>query len=321
MTPPVLFLIFNRPDLVEQSFARIRDARPTQLFIAADGPRHERENEMELCNQCREIIEQVDWDCEVKTLFRDKNLGCRVAVSEAITWFFEHVEEGIILEDDCVADPSFFPFCAELIEKYRHDERVMCITGNNFQNGIQRGAASYYFSIYNHCWGWASWRRAWSKFDADLSTWSVLKQNSFPGGFHQTFVADYWRNIFDQVQAKGIDSWAYVWTYSCWAQSGVTATPSTNLVSNIGFDDRATHTQDPCSRQNRVAAEPISFPMIHPELVSRNVRADRFVESNVFAVQPPISVFGRITRRIGTVSRAAKNFLMMQHPKKKTLEF
>lgn len=169
-TPPVLFLVFNRAHTTVRVFEAIRQARPARLYVAADGPRPVREGEAERCAEVRRIATNVDWDCEVHTLFRDENLGCRHAVSSAITWFFVYEEEGIILEDDCIPNQSFFLYCAELLERYRDDERIMCITGDNFQKTMEGYPFGYYFYIYNHCWGWASWRRAWSHYDADLVT-------------------------------------------------------------------------------------------------------------------------------------------------------
>lgn len=284
MTPPVLFLIFNRPDLVAQSFTQIRVAKPKQLFIAADGPRADRDGEDEACRKSREIINQVDWDCEVKTLFRDENLGCRDAVSLAITWFFNHVEEGVILEDDCVADASFFSFCSELLKHYRNDERVMCITGNNFQGGQKRGDTSYYFSIYNHCWGWASWRRAWALYDKQLSNLPELTEQRFLDGFQRSAAAKHWQNCFDLVRRGKIDSWGIVWTFTCWANSGLTAVPNSNLVKNIGFDERATHTTMNSLPNANLPTVPVSLPFVHPRAVVRNQLADRWTEDNHFQI-------------------------------------
>ena len=161
ISTPVLFLIFNRPELTEKVFQKIQDAQPKYLFVAADGPRDNKYGEKDLCEKTRAVVlENITWECEVKTLFRTENLGCRTAVSSAINWFFENVEEGIILEDDTVPDNSFFSYCQALLEKYRNHEQIMMITGDNFQDGIKRGNGSYYFSRYVHIWGWASWRRA-----------------------------------------------------------------------------------------------------------------------------------------------------------------
>ena len=153
---PVLFLVFNRPDTTAQVFEAIRQAKPPRLYVASDGAREDKEGELEKVKQVREIVSQVDWNCEVKTLFRDKNLGCKIAVSSAIDWFFEQEEMGIILEDDCLPHPTFFRFCQELLERYRDDERIGMISGNNFQFGRKCTDYSYYFSMYSHIWGWAS---------------------------------------------------------------------------------------------------------------------------------------------------------------------
>ena len=123
-------MVFNRPDTTKQVFETIRKARPAQLFVAADGPRENRPDEAEKCAEVRRIVDNgIDWDCKVHRLYRDKNLGCKIACSSAIDWFFEHVDEGIILEDDTLPHPTFFQFCEELLKRYRDDERIMLISG------------------------------------------------------------------------------------------------------------------------------------------------------------------------------------------------
>jgi len=286
--PPVLFLIFNRPDLTKRVFERIREAQPRQLFIAADGPRADRPGEAELCAETRAVVERVDWDCEVRTFFRDENLGCKHAVSSAITWFFEHVEEGIILEDDCLPELTFFRFCAELLNRYRNEERVMVISGNNFQNPTCIRPDSYYFSVYNHIWGWATWRHSWMKYDGNLASWPDRKSTSWL----QRFLADseaaqYWTQMFDSAHAGKIDSWGYPWTYSCWANDGLTVLPAVNLVTNIGFDDRATHTRDPHSPASALPTHVMEFPLRHPVEIEPDRRADRYTFEHLFA--PPRS--------------------------------
>ena len=280
---PVLFLVFNRPDTTIRVFESIRQARPLRLYVAADGPRENKAAESEKVQAVRNyIMTNIDWDCEVKTLFRDNNLGCKHAVSEAITWFFEHEDQGIILEDDCLPHPNFFPFCQELLERYRNEEQVSAITGNNFQNGIKRGKASYYFSKYNHCWGWASWRRAWKMYQGDLPFWldwqsSTEWKRKLPNQAER----QYWKKIFDRVYRNEIDSWAYPWTASVWYQGGLTVTPNVNLVSNIGFGKNSTHTSDETNPASSMPTYSIG-KLTHPARVNQNIHADRYVFDHHF---------------------------------------
>jgi len=234
LVTPVLFLIFNRPDTTQQVFNSIKKAKPKQLFVAADGPREKKEGEKEKCEQARKVIEQVNWDCEVKTLFRDRNLGCKIGVSSAINWFFENVEEGIILEDDCLPSQSFFWFCQELLEHYRNDTRVMHISGNNFQFGRKIGNASYYFSIFGLIWGWATWKRAWRYYDVKMKTYSQFKdEGQIKNIFYNKKMQHYYKKIFDKVYKEKIDTWDYQWLYSRLLNQGISIHPNVNLVQNI----------------------------------------------------------------------------------------
>lgn len=279
----VLFLVFNRPDTTKQVFETIRQATPPRLYIGADGPRKEKEGETEKIQAVRDyILANIDWKCDVKTLFRDSNLGCKRAVSEAITWFFDNEEQGIILEDDCLPHPDFFPFCQELLGRYKDDERVSLITGNNFQNGIKRGKGSYYFSKYNHCWGWASWRRSWKLYQGDLPFWldwqnSTEWREKLPDKIER----QYWKQIFERVYKGEIDSWAYPWTASVWYRGGLTATPNVNLVSNIGFGHQSTHTTDNTNHSSGMLTHPIGN-LVHPKLVIQNANADKYVFEHHF---------------------------------------
>ncbi len=281
LNTPVLFLIFNRPDTTRRVFDEIKKAKPKQLFVVADGPRNEEEREK--CDAARAVIEQVDWDCEVKKNYSDKNLGCKVRVSSGIDWFFENVEQGIILEDDCLPSQSFFRFCEELLEKYKNDERIMHITGDNFQFGKKRGKAHYFFSIYNHCWGWATWKRAWQHFDVKMRGFSEFKQkNKLKNVFAKKNEQEHWVDIFQRVYDGKINSWAYIWTYICWSQDGLTCTPNINLVSNIGFDERATHTTNKNNKVSHLIAQEIQFPLAHPKIIKANKKADEYTSKNIF---------------------------------------
>ena len=207
---PVLFVIFNRPDTTFQVFEQIRAAKPKRLYIAADAPRQDVAGEDVLCKESRAVVKQIDWRCEVKTLFRDNNLGCRAAVSSAITWFFDQEEEGIILEDDCLPANSFFKFCDTLLERYRDDTRVRHITGCNLQQGTKWGNGSYYFSNRTHVWGWASWRRVWNDFDGAIDGYSEEEIREYIQNIYaEPLVAETWIKIFNDLKAGKINSWAY----------------------------------------------------------------------------------------------------------------
>jgi len=178
-TTPILFLVFNRPDTTKIVFDEIKKSQPKKLFIAADGPRNGNYEDTENCEIVREIVTGVDWDCDVHTLFRKKNLGCKHAISGALDWFFSNVEDGIILEDDTLPHPKFFRFCEELIARYRNQKNIIAISGDNFQHGKRRGENSYYFSKYVHIWGWATWKRAWELYDVNMKEWAHLKSTLF----------------------------------------------------------------------------------------------------------------------------------------------
>ena len=309
----VLFLVFNRPDTTMQVFETIRQARPTRLYVAADGPREGRDGEAERVAKVREIATNVEWQCDVKTLFRKQNLGCKYAVSEAITWFFKHEEQGIILEDDCLPHSDFFTFCETLLDRYADDESVSVITGDNFQNGSRRGEASYYFSKYNHCWGWASWRRAWQHYEGDLPFWPEWSQSGdWAKKMSDKVERRYWSKIFERVHAEQIDSWAYPWAASVWYHGGLTATPNVNLVSNIGFGPDSTHTASADSPFSQMAANPIGSIRYLANVV-QDIDADRYVFDNHYGGRcnrVPI-LFWCVPRRIiGFIYRRLKGFFL-----------
>lgn len=242
---PVLFVIFNRPDTTFEVFEQIRKAKPARLYISADGPRTHKPGEDVLCAEARSVVARIDWQCEVKTLFNDKNLGCKDAVSAAITWFFENEEEGIILEDDCLPANSFFKFCDTLLEEYRYDTRVRHITGCNLQNGKKWGTGTYYFSNRTHVWGWASWRRVWNDYDKNLKKYDTDDiKDKLQSVYADPLVAETWMNIFTELKAGRINSWAYQLDFINLFNNGLTIIPNENLISNIGFGDGATHTVD-----------------------------------------------------------------------------
>jgi hypothetical protein len=301
LTTPVLFLIFNRPDTTQKVFNTIRQAKPTQLFIAADGPRPDKEGEKEKCEQAREIIKQIDWDCEVKTLFRDKNLGCKIAVSSAIDWFFENVEEGIILEDDCLPSQSFFWFCQELLSKCKYDTRVLHIGGTN-PIGLINTSNTYYFSKYNRIWGWATWKRAWKYFDYKIKYWPELKKDKIHYYYFNHKEAKYWENIWDKIYENKIDTWDYQW-FLCRLIQGKAIIPSVNLVSNIGFNNYATHTKNLVNSLANLPRGEIIFPLVHPIHMVENKKKDELWSKNILGNKLLID---RIKNRLSFLKRIFK---------------
>jgi len=265
---PVLFLVFNRPEHTRLALDRIRQARPPRLYVHSDGPRPQVNGEAGRVEQVRTIIGQgVDWDCEVKTLYRAENQGLRQGVFGALNWFFEAEPYGIVLEDDCVPDLSFFPFCAELLEYYRDDEQVMHIGGSNLAEATTADLeASYVFTRFSFVWGWAGWRRAWQKMSPDLEGLDTFEQS----GKISRLVGDpmaraYMLDKFRVTQRRENNSWAYAWFYSILKNDGLCLVPKVNLVQNTGVGEAgATNTRGQ-NEKARLRAQPISFPLVHPE--------------------------------------------------------
>jgi len=284
---PVLFLIFNQPAITMQTFEEIRKARPRRLFISADGPRPGKPGEAEECAETRRaVLGSIDWECEVTTRLLENNLGCKAAVSSAITWFLDKTGEGIILEYDCVPSQSFFTFCAGLLEKYRHDERVMAISGSNYQQGNARGEAAYYFSRIPAAWGWATWKRAWSHWDGALSGYPAFRANRrIETLFHSRAARNYWTLKFDQVHG-GIDkTWGHPWVFAVFAQHGVCATANRNLVTNIGFTANATNAVDTDSPFANTPRHEIG-DLSHPDCLVPDLGADDFFSRRLAYVKP-----------------------------------
>lgn len=281
---PILFLIFNRPETTSRVFETIRKYKPTELFIAADGPRENKLGEKERCEEARKITEKIDWPCKVKRLYRKKNLGCKYAVSGAIDWFFSNVEEGIILEDDCLPNPTFFAFCEQMLTRYRNDINVMHITGDNYQDGVHRGesGSSYYFSKYPHIWGWATWRRAWKKFNVEIRNWDSIGNGLLNLNLEGIWEKLYWNNIFNMVSKGKIDTWDYQWTYACWLNRGKTITPNINLVKNIGFSIYSTHTKRAGRWLAGLNKYTLAFPLKHPKTIEIDKQADGVVAKKFF---------------------------------------
>ena len=247
--------------------------------------------------KARAIIEQVDWPCEVMKNYADSNLGCKRRVSSGLDWVFQTVEKAIILEDDCLPHPTFFRFCEEMLEKYRDDERVMHISGDNFQFGHKRGDASYYFSRYAHGWGWATWRRAWQYYDVDIKEWTTSSDKvKLLRVFSCRAERRFWRAMWDKVASRKIETWDYQWAFACLKQNALGIVPNVNLISNIGFGSDSTHTSG-VSMLAYMPTAAMEFPLVHPRVFIRDVDADEHVGKLFFRMPSLIRrVAGRIKR-------------------------
>ena len=283
MKTPVVLIIFRRPDKTLQVLEKIRQVKPSKLFVICDAPRPEKTDEYEKCEQSRAIIDTVDWDCEVIKNYADTNLGSFRRIPTGLDWVFNQVEEAIILEDDCLPEITFFRFCEELLEYYKNDQRIMAISGDNFQLGNQRTQDSYYFSRYTHSWGWATWKRAWKHFDMELSTWpDVQNKQLLRSILDNDRDVKYWTSILQNVYDSKIKAWDYRWTFATWLQNGLTILPNVNLISNIGFGEGATHTVSTKNPWINLPTQSISFPLQHPQFVIRDSIADKFTQDSVF---------------------------------------
>jgi hypothetical protein len=283
-TTPVAFIIFNRPETTERVFAEIAKARPCKLLVISDGPRGNKPGEADKCKAARSIIYRVDWPCEVLKNYSDVNMGCKNRVASGLDWVFQMVPEAIILEDDCLPDPTFFRYCEEVLERYRDDERIGMISGDNFQFGQKRGDASYYFSRYTHIWGWASWRRAWRHYSREASAWPALRD----GGWLDILAGTsnerkHWSRVFQSVYEGRIDTWDYQWTLALWSQGMISVMPNANLIKNIGFGAEATHTRGASIYAN-MKIESVDFPLKHPHIILPHREADAFTANGMFNI-------------------------------------
>lgn len=283
---PVLLLAFKRPHHIKRILAAIRQAQPQKLFVAADGPREEVPGEAQACQKVREeIASAIDWQCDVRTLYREKNLGCKLAVSSAIDWFFSENQEGIILEDDTLPQPQFFDFSEYLLNKYREEKKVMHISGDNFQDGRIRGSGAFYFSRFAHSWGWATWHRAWQHYNVNLEgfteDWPMVEK------LHQDLPewAAFWKPIFLQTLNGEVNTWDYQWHYTICKQGGHCAIPNLSMVSNIGTGIDATHT----SQQSFMTSIPARNLYLResPSKIAYDNAADLFDFSNAAAGKWP----------------------------------
>lgn len=304
---PILFIIFNRIDTAQKVFEAIRRIQPEKLYIACDGPRENKNVEYVACQQTRRLASQVDWPCQVKTLFLDKNLGPSLGPYTFIKWFFEQEEQGIILEHDCLPHPDFFPYCEELLNKYKDNQNIGAISGPNFIPDLQ-SLYSYSFTIYNHIWGWATWRRTIDKYTLDLSGIStkelndMLKRN-FPS-FKERL---YWKTIFKQIRKNEIPTWDYYLTFCLWFNNLLAISPTKNLVTNIGFGEGAVNTTDKNSPLANRPVYPI-MPLTHNEIFIPNKKEEsKYFEKFIMENKGELYLYSKIfLKKIGVFNTIMK---------------
>ena len=282
LTIPVVLFIFNRPDTTEQVFQSIRQVKPKTLFVVGDGPRVNQINDSPRCAQARAVIQQIDWNCEIQTHYSTTNLGIKSQVEKGLGWVFSLVEHAIVLEDDCVPHPDFFYFCEKLLKRYRDESQIMTISG---EGGLSFpvSQASYQFSRYPLIWGWATWRRAWERYDPTMSQWPRLRESNWLDELLQDpYATEYWFRIF-QINHKTLENWDYAWVLSTWLHNGLSIIPNVNLISNIGFRPDATHTKDALSRSANRPVGALEWPINHPLQILRDSKFDKQIEVEKFS--------------------------------------
>jgi hypothetical protein len=270
---PVAFFVFNRPEKTRRVFAEIAAAQPRKLLLIADGPRNDAERSA--CEAAREAVKSITWPCEVLRNYSDENLGCRRRMFSGIDWVFSQCERAILLEDDCLPHPTFFRFCAELLERYHDDERVMTISGDNMQHGRRWTRSSYYFSAIPHIWGWATWRRAWKHHDAAMKDWPQYSRMDFARGLVPCEPARrFYGKMMEDTYTGKLNAWSLGWMYAAWKRRALTVLPEVNLISNIGFGADATHTRK-IDQFADLPVQEMPFPLVHPARVECRIEADQ----------------------------------------------
>lgn len=302
---PVALLIYRRPALTRRVLDAIGQARPKRLLIVADGPAAGQPEDERLCREARAVVEQVTWPCQIETNFARVNLGLKQRVATGLDWVFSRVPEAIILEDDCIPEASFFPFCTELLARYRDDERVHMIRGSNFLRGRHFDRSSYYFSRFFHIWGWATWARAWKHYDVEMRRWPECRDNGWLEGLLPRYMVRGVRDIFEDTHAGRLSTWDFQWQYSSWLRGAVAIAPWSNLVMNVGFGPEATGFKDATHRYARLGRGSVQFPLSHPTSMSIMERADEREWSYAVDIRAlknlPLRVEARLRRSLAKV--------------------
>jgi hypothetical protein len=300
---PVVFIVFNRLAHTRASFERIAEARPSRLLVIADGPRANKPEESEMCEEVRMAATAVDWPCQVEVNFSSENMGCRDRIISGLDWAFSLVEEAIIFEDDCLPDLSFFPFCQELLDRYRGDPRVGSISGTNLLEKYLDTEGSYYFSQLFGSWGWATWRSEWQRYDRHIKNWPEIRHAELlEEVFEEPNAVAFWTRTFDEMyEDRGPNTWDYQWLYMHLINNALVIIPRANLVTNIGFGPGATHTKGEDTRHG-VPSKSVEFPLRHPSSFIPLRSMDRRLQ-RLYEVPFSQQVTGKIRRIAGRLFR------------------
>ncbi|MBK26562.1 MAG: hemolytic protein HlpA-like protein [Halobacteriovorax sp.] len=292
---PVLLIVFNRPEQTRQVLETLKQSKPQKLYIAADGPRVGNKSDINKLEQVNTIIKNISWDCEVKKNFSDTNLGCRTRISSAIDWIFQSEEQAIILEDDIIADPSFFNFCQEMLQKYKDNDQISMVSGVNILDGEFKFDSSYFFTKFGGIWGWATWRRSWKDYDVEMQEWKEHKER---GNLFKEFLTTKEWNAFNDkwkwLWRENIQTWDYQWDFARFKSSSLSIVPSKNLIRNIGFGEQSTHTKQKDHEYSNLRTYSISWPIRHPKSISVNPDYEkRYVEKVLHE-----SLFVRLKKKV-----------------------
>lgn len=280
---PVLIIAFNRPKITENLIKELKKIKPKEIFFAVDGPRKNNKEDKIKVKETQEVIKNIDWPCKVKKLIRTENKGCKYGPAEAIDWLFKNVDKGIILEDDCLPNKSFFKFCEQLLEKYKDDERIMHISGTNYNRNWKSNLDSYYFSKYPFIWGWATWRRAWNKYDIEMKNYEIFKKETylkqiFPNKLEAMTI----KKGFKTVYKTNFTAWDHQWLYTVISNNGLSIVPNENLITNIGMGADATHTNTKLEEKRSLPTKELKFPLKHPEFILQNKESDKYYFKWIF---------------------------------------
>jgi hypothetical protein len=273
---PILVVFFNRPTILNQCIDNLRKIKPRILFFSSDGPRKNFKDDYLFINNCKKLISKIDWKSDIYFLNSEINFGCDEWVPKSISWFFDNVQTGLILEDDCLISKDFYDFSSAILEKYKNNERIMNISAANFHNE-KWGNSDYYFSAYPANWGWATTALAWKKYCGNMEGLDNFLSNLklFTSIIPDQRIRDYWRKFFNGLESKKYTYWDAKWTYSIWKNNGLSVTPNYNLVNNIGFGENATHTK--CKEDMYIPIQAMPSNLSHPYDININYDADRLL--------------------------------------------